>query len=102
VDAAFLKQPERESFKNLAEQLTIPFAILAISTEDTLQRQRLNQRQNDASEADVAVLDKLKLAYEELSTSEREYAVDLVNNGSTQDVIKQQSVWDSLDRVLLR
>lgn len=101
VDAAFLKQPERESFKHLAEQLAIPFAILAISTEDRLQRQRLNQRQNDASEADVAVLDKLKSAYEVLSTSEREYAVELVNNGSVQAVIKQQSFWDSLDRVLL-
>lgn len=102
VDAAFLKRQERESFKNLAEELALPFAMLAISADDNLQRQRLNQRQNDASEADVAVLDKLKSAYEALSAKEREYTVELINNGSLQDVLKQQAVWDGLNRLLRR
>ena len=100
VDAAFLKVQEREQFQNLAEELALPFVILAISVDDNLQRQRLNQRQNDASEADEVVLDKLKSAYQALSTVERKYAVELINNGSVQDVIKQQTVWERLERVL--
>lgn len=102
VDAAFLKLHEREQFQHLAEELTLPFAILKISTDDGLLRQRLNQRQNDASEADEAVLDKLKSAYEALSLQEGHYAVELINNGSVQDVIRQQSAWNTLDRLLLR
>ena len=100
VDAAFLKQQEREQFQRLAEELALPFAILAISVDDNLQRQRLNQRQNDASEADVAVLDKLKSAYETLTTSERQFVVEFVNNGSIDDVIRQQSAWGRLERLL--
>ena len=102
VDAAFLKLHERESFKNLAEELMLPFAILAITADNALLRQRLNQRKNDASEADAAVLDKLKSAYEPLSATEYKYAVEWVNNGSVQDVIEQESVWNTLDRLLLR
>ena len=101
VDAAFLKQHEREQFKGLAQTLKRSFAILAINVKEDLLRQRIRQRQNDASEANEAVLDKLKSAYEPLSATEREFTVELVNNGSIEDMINQQSAWDSLDRLLL-
>lgn len=102
VDAAFLKQQERVQFKQLADQLDRPFAILAISMDEELQMQRIVQRQNDASEADVSVLQMLKTACEPLQATEREYTVELLNNGAVQDIIAQQSAWDRLDKLLMR
>ncbi len=58
VDAAFLKRAERDAFRALAKQLGVPFAILAtVAFPDEL-AQRITARQNDASEATVAVLEQ--------------------------------------------
>lgn len=102
VDAAFLKQREREQFKSLADELKLPFAILAISVDEALQEQRVNQRRNDASEADLAVLRMLKAASEPLLAGEREYAVELSNNGAVRDIAARQAFWDRLDSLLVR
>ena len=56
VDAAFLKRAERDAFRALASRLGVPFAILApVAPTDELAR-RIAARQNDASEATLAVL----------------------------------------------
>jgi uncharacterized protein len=56
VDAAFLKRAERDAFRALALRLGVPFAILApVAPPDELAR-RIAARQNDASEATLAVL----------------------------------------------
>jgi aminoglycoside phosphotransferase family enzyme/predicted kinase len=56
VDAAFLKRAERNDFRALASRLGVPFAILApVASPDELTR-RIGARQNDASEATLAVL----------------------------------------------
>ncbi|AEG02725.1 AAA family ATPase [Methylomonas methanica] len=102
VDAAFLKQAERGQFLSLAAQLNMPFAIVDIGIDEALQRQRINQRRNDASEADNTVLDLLKGASEPLTAEERIYAVELHNNGAVDDLVSQSQVWDKLNRLLLR
>ncbi|MCK9606977.1 MAG: AAA family ATPase [Methylomonas sp.] len=102
VDAAFLKEAERGRFFSLARQLEIPFAIVDVSIDEMLQRQRISQRRNDASEADNAVLDVLKNASEPLTAEEGNYAVQVHNNGAIEDIISQMPAWDRLNQLLQR
>ena len=60
VDASFLKRAQRQDFAVLAEELGVPFVILAFDAPLTLLRERVRQRAQaatDASEADLAVLE---------------------------------------------
>jgi predicted kinase len=102
VDAAFLKQAERRQFHALAKRLQIPFAIVAVDIDETLQRQRLGQRQNDASEAGPEVLDRLKTARESLASEECDVAVELHNNGAIEDIASQTPAWERLNQLLRR
>jgi predicted kinase len=101
VDAAFLKLSERESFRQLADQLHVPFAIVAISVDESLQRQRLVERQHDASEADLIVLEKLKLACEPLNDAEQSYLVRITNNQTIDDIATQTDAWNRLGSLIL-
>ncbi|MDP2107923.1 MAG: AAA family ATPase [Rhodocyclaceae bacterium] len=58
VDAAFLKRVERDQFRALAARLGVPFAILAPTAPPEELARRIALRQNDASEATVAVLEQ--------------------------------------------
>ncbi len=102
VDAAFLRQQERTQFKGLADSCRIPFTILAIRVDETLQRQRLRQRQNDASEADETVLDALQSVCQPLSSWEWQYATEWVNHADIELIAGQTSNWDTLERLLKR
>lgn len=102
VDAAFLKQQERDQFRQLAEELRLPFAILTISADEMIQRQHIQQRQTDsrdASEADINVYERLKEAAEKLSVDERQLAVEVVNNGYIEALIADRSIWQNLERL---
>ncbi|MGE0487957.1 MAG: AAA family ATPase [Vulcanimicrobiota bacterium] len=57
VDAAFLHASQREQFRRLAEEVGAEFTILDLQTAPEVCRRRLEQRQGDASEADLAVLE---------------------------------------------
>ncbi len=60
VDAAFLKRRERAAFHELALELSVPFVILDVTAPETLLRERVIQRMQhgqDASEADITVLE---------------------------------------------
>ena len=57
VDAAFLKQEQREPFQKLAEQLKAPYIILEVTAPAEILRQRITQRKNDISDADLVVLE---------------------------------------------
>jgi len=84
VDAAFLKQNERDDFSRLAHELSVPFVIASIQAAKETLRARIIQRHqaaNDASEADIAVLEKLQLAHEPLSKKERVNTAVFVNDG---------------------
>lgn len=75
VDAAFLKREERDRFRRLAADCDVPFAILACEAPADELRRRLHARTGDASEADVAVLERQLAWAEPLTDAERHVAV---------------------------
>ena len=78
VDAAFLRHEERERFAALAAELGVPFAIVDCEAALPLLRQRVVARQasgSDASEADVAVLERLVDVDEPLDAIEKRKAI---------------------------
>jgi aminoglycoside phosphotransferase family enzyme/predicted kinase len=103
IDAAFLLQSEREIFRALAQKLGVPFVIASVQTDPSLLAERLvlrNRQRNDASEADVAVLNKLQEFYEPLSGAELESAVTFVNNGDIDALRSADEAWKSLDALM--
>lgn len=61
IDATFLKQSDREPFRELAESLGMPFLILDFPADEGVCRERIRRRARegtDASEATEEVLDR--------------------------------------------
>ena len=78
VDATFLLRAQREPFRALAAQLDIPFVILAFEAKEATLRERIAQRQaegNDASDADLGLLESQIAAREPLADDEKEFAI---------------------------
>jgi len=76
VDAAFLRQRERQAFADLAADRAVPFHILAPEAPVAVLRERISARQargNDASEATLAVLEQQLGWVEPLSDAERSH-----------------------------
>jgi len=81
VDAAFLKRAERDAFRAIAERLDAPFTILDFHAPLEVLRARITERlarADDASEADLAVLEHQLRAREPLTPAEMaaSFAVD--------------------------
>jgi hypothetical protein len=70
VDAAFLRREERATFRALAAELGIGFAILATEAPAEELRRRLVARSGDASEATLEVLEKQLAWFEPLDDAE--------------------------------
>ena len=101
VDAAFLRHQERERFRELAHKLSVPFAIASLYASDALLRQRLQQRRNDASEADVAVLEKLQQVQQPLSSAENAWSARFTTEQAPDSKANAQN-WNRLRRKLAR
>lgn len=101
VDAAFLKRGERESFRRLAQDMSVPFAIASLYAKDEALRERIRQRRNDASEADVAVLEKLQAVQEPLSREELGLAASFTT-AEAPDSKANMRGWNRLARLLAR
>ncbi len=71
VDAAFLRRTQRDSFRALAANMNLPFAILACEASPDKLRRRLRARRKDASEATVEVLESQMEWAEGLTEEER-------------------------------
>ena len=71
LDAAFLRRAERDQARALARAEGVPFHILACEAPLPVLRERLLARTRDASEADVAVLERLAVTAEPLAGAER-------------------------------
>lgn len=85
VDAAFLKQEQRQLFFQYAQSNSIPFIILHCVSDTELQRQRLNKRGHqgsDASDADTEVLEYQFKNQEPLTIEEKKHSVTVNNNDS--------------------
>ncbi len=80
VDAASLKRGERERFQAVAIAAGAPFTLLVCDAPPDVLRERVRQREasrNDASEAGLTVLERLMLAREPLSATERVHAIEV-------------------------
>jgi aminoglycoside phosphotransferase family enzyme/predicted kinase len=98
VDAAFLRAAERASFAALAAELCVPFAMLDCRAASLLLRLRLEQRKaggGDASEADVAVLERLCAVAEPLTEAERVLAV-AIDAGQPLSAVALAGHWRAL------
>lgn len=80
VDAASLKAWQRGLFRRLADELGVPFVLVACRAPGPVLRQRVSARAaaaTDASEADVAVLEQQQRLQEPLADPEREACVEI-------------------------
>jgi len=78
VDAAFLRHEERASFADLAATLGVPFAIIDCRAPLSVLHQRIERRLAEAadpSDADGAVLERLRAADVPLDDAERGVAL---------------------------
>lgn len=94
VDAAFLRYGERARFRDLAQEMNVPFAIAAMPSDLPLLRERIARRQaqaSDASEADIAVLEKLAAVVEPVSPQECAFTADFADEGKG---------WEALEKLL--
>ncbi len=80
VDAAFLKAAERDAFRQLAATAAVPFSILDCHADAAVLRQRVasrHARADDASEADIDVLERQLADAEPLAPGERDGVIDI-------------------------
>lgn len=78
VDATFLKQATRNQFRDLAKRLKVPYAILDCAIDEQTARNRVQarvQEGQDASEADLKVLEKQLSEQDFLSPQEQHHVV---------------------------
>ncbi len=99
VDAAFLKRDEREQFRALAQGMAVPFVIASLSARDGTLRERVFQRRNDASEADVTVLEKLQAVQQQLSAQELAWSVHFTTEQAPNSKANAQN-WNRLAMLL--
>lgn len=75
VDAAFLKQEQREPFQQLALQAGVAYTMLEITAPLELLRQRISEREHDVSDADLSVLEHQISHWQPLSADEQSRAI---------------------------
>jgi len=77
VDAASLKQSERDLFAAVAEDQAVPFALLHCEAPENLRRQWIRSRSGDASEATEELLDAQQSWFEPLTAMEKAHTIHL-------------------------
>lgn len=83
VDAAFLKRSHREMLARTAARMNVPFLILHFHADEQTLRDRVSgrqRRQDDASEADLAVLNEQLRTRQPLSGTERRATISTDTN----------------------
>lgn len=88
LDATFLKRAQRDAARELAARLGVPFRILHVTAADEVLRDRVARRAalaQDASEADVAVLENQMKGWEPLTPEESAEAL-IIDTGGPVDV----------------
>jgi len=85
IDAAFLKSEQRRLFQLLAESLDVQYFILEITAPEKILHQRIIERKNDVSDADLNVLKHQIANWQPLSEKEINSAV-FVDTEKTLDI----------------
>jgi len=75
VDATFLNRQQRTDFHELAVDLGVPFSILDCSAPLEEMERRIQQRQNDPSEASLEVLHQQIKTHEPLTSAEKQFVL---------------------------
>jgi uncharacterized protein len=103
VDAGFLKRWQRNRFRELAAELGVPFVIVAAVADAATLRERIVRRlheANDASDADVAVLEHQLLTQEPLTPDELSDTV-VYDADTVRDQSRSSRPWSEvLDRLV--
>lgn len=97
IDAAFLRRAERARAAALAREMQVPFTILDCRAANAVLHERVlarSRRGGDASEADVAVLERLLAAHEPLNEAERACAI-AIDSGQAVDAAALVTAWRS-------
>ena len=82
IDATFLRQHDRDSFRQTAEQLCATFRIIHCHADERILRQRICSRlvnDSDASDADLNVLEMQLHQIEPLTKWELPFVIDVGN-----------------------
>jgi uncharacterized protein len=103
VDAAFLKQGEREQFHALALSLSVPFVVVSMKAGPATLSARIVRRRNEAnnaSEADLGVLQMLQAGQQPLMPHELARTVEFLNDVEQGGIPADLANWDRLDELL--
>jgi aminoglycoside phosphotransferase family enzyme/predicted kinase len=103
VDAAFLQHEERERFRILALNLSVPFAIASIQASNATLRSRIQQRYQagtDPSEADLGVLHTLQSAQQALLPHEVERTAQFLNERNRNSSFVKTASWNRLKALI--
>lgn len=92
VDAACLKEHERALFADTAESLGLPFALIHCEAPETLRREWIRKRTDDASEATEALLTAQQGWFEPLTAEEKSHTIHL----HTEEVHVAEAVADRI------
>jgi predicted kinase len=95
VDAAFLRRDERRNFERLAAELGVPCSILDCRASNAVLRHRVARRSahgNDASEADLQVLERQLAYHEPLDEGESARTIEVFTDGAV-DIASIYSRW---------
>lgn len=88
VDATFIEHALRQQFTGLAQNLGVPWSIIACSAAESTVRTRLAARRGDASEAGLAQYLDQKARFEGFDTQESRHLVPLdTGTGQPIDVL---------------
>jgi aminoglycoside phosphotransferase family enzyme/gluconate kinase len=82
IDAAFLKNEQRQPFQQLACEKQVPFIILQFTAPAEILRQRIKARAHDVSEADLAVLEHQLVSTKPLSADDKRYLISVDTEAS--------------------
>lgn len=88
IDATFLKHAQRQQFKTVADELAVPFVILHFHAAEAQLRQWIierNEKGDDPSEADIAVLERQIKTQEPLGEDELLHTV-AIDSGVDVDI----------------
>jgi len=91
VDATFLRQVDRQVFRQLAGDLGVPFLILDFRVPESVLRERVGRRQQqggDPSEATLNVLEQQLSTAEPLSGDELKYVLAVESDHLPMDEIR--------------
>lgn len=81
IDATFLKTEQRGGFRQLASDCHVPILIIDFQASDETLCKRIRQRQQDASEATVAVLKLQQQSAQPLSEEEQNASITVDTEG---------------------